>query len=297
MNAAGSLDDAELETLEAEVNAALATGREEDLPVLGYGEISLVLGWPAAEPRFACKRMPAFRSRAAFESYRRTVDAYVHALEGAGIAAAATEMRGVDRRGGSVVGYVVQPVLPAESLAPALLHRSAPDAGHPLVDAIVDAAAAAVSPRLGLDAQLSNWTWDGGRLTYIDVSTPMLWDEHGASLLDLDPLAQAYPAFLRPPLRHLVAPRILDGYRNLRGAYLDLTGNLLKERLAPWLPAFLAAANRHLGEPLSEREVHSYYRSDARLWAMLLRLRRLDRAWRLRTGREYPFLLPGPIER
>jgi hypothetical protein len=30
---------------------------------------------------------------------------------------------------------------------------------------------------------------------------------------------------------------------------------------------------------------------------MLLRLRRLDRAWRLRTGRTYPFLLPGPIER
>lgn len=105
------------------------------------------------------------------------------------------------------------------------------------------------------------------------------------------------PPRWRPPLRRFVAPRILDGYRDLRGVYMDLTGNLLKERLEPWLPAFLAAANRHLGDPLSEREVHRYYRSDARLWALLLKLRRLDRAWRLRTGRTYPFLLPGPIER
>ena len=50
-------------------------------------------------------------------------------------------------------------------------------------------------------------------------------------LLDLEPLAQAYPAILRPPLRRFVAPKILDGYRDLRSVYLDLCGNLLKERL------------------------------------------------------------------
>ena len=75
----------------------------------------------------------------------------------------------------------------------------------------------------------------------------------GRSRLDLDPLAQAYPATLRPPLRRFVAPGILDGYRDLRKVYLDLTGNLLKERLGDWLPAFLAAANRHLDEPLTDR--------------------------------------------
>jgi len=296
MSAGPTLGDADLKTLDALVDDALSAGREEELPVLGYGEISLVLGWPATTPRFACKRMPAFRSRAAFESYRRTIDDYVGELRATGVAVVATEMRGVEKPGGSVVGYVVQPILAAATLAPAILRRSDPAAGHPLVAAIVDAAAATVSPRLGLDAQLANWTWDDG-LTYIDVSTPMLWDAGGTSLLDLDPLAQAYPAVLRPPLRRVVAPRILDGYRDLRGVYLDLTGNLLKERLEPWLPAFLATVNRHLGEPLGERAVHRYYRSDARLWSMLLRLRRLDRAWRLRTGRTYPFLLPGPIER
>jgi hypothetical protein len=291
------LGDGELEALDALVDEALAAGREEELPVLGYGEISLVLGWPVEAPRFACKRMPAFDSRPAFDSYRRSIDDYVERLGAAGIAVAPTEMRGVEHADGSVVGYVVQPILPAATLAPAILHRADPADGHPLVIAIADAASAAVSPRLGLDAQLANWTWDGDRLTYIDVSTPLLWDERGASRLDLEPLAQAYPAILRPLLRRFIAPRILDGYRDLWGVYEDLTGNLIKERLEPWLPAFLAAVNRHLEEPLTERRVQGYYRSDARLWAMLLRLRRLDRAWRLRTGRTYPFLLPGPIER
>lgn len=292
-----NLGDDELRALDSLVDEALGSGREELLPTLGYGEISLVLGWPREAPRYACKRMPAFPSRAAFESYARTLGDYVAALEAAGMDVVPTEMRGVDQAAGSVVGYVVQPILAADTLAPPILHAADPGDGHPLVDAIVAAAAGTVSPRIGLDAQLSNWTWDDGRLTYLDVSTPMLWDEAGVSRLDLEPLAQAYPAILRPLLRRFVAPRILDGYRDLRGVYLDLCGNLLKERLDLWLGAFLAAIAPRLTQPLTAEDVHRYYRSDARLWAVLLRLRRLDRAWRLRTGRTYPFLLPGPIER
>lgn len=291
------LGDDELRALDSLVDEALKSGREKLLPTLGYGEISLVLGWPQEAPRYACKRMPAFPSRAAFESYARTLGDYVAALEAAGMDVVPTEMRGVDQAGGGVVGYVVQPILAADTLAPPILHAADPGDGHPLVEAIVAAAAGTVSPRIGLDAQLSNWTWDGGRLTYLDVSTPMLWDEAGVSRLDLEPLAQAYPAILRPLLRRFVAPRILDGYRDLRGVYLDLCGNLLKERLDLWLGAFLAAIAPRLTQPLTAEDVHRYYRSDARLWAVLLRLRRLDRAWRLRTGRTYPFLLPGPIER
>lgn len=291
------LGDDELRALDSLVDEALKSGREELLPTLGYGEISLVLGWPQEAPRYACKRMPAFPSQAAFESYARTLGDYVAALEAAGMDVVPTEMRGVDQAAGSVVGYVVQPILAADTLAPPILHAADPGDGHPLVEAIVAAAAGTVSPRIGLDAQLSNWTWDDGRLTYLDVSTPMLWDEAGVSRLDLEPLAQAYPAILRPLLRRFVAPRILDGYRDLRGVYLDLCGNLLKERLDLWLGAFLAAIAPRLTQPLTAEDVHRYYRSDARLWAVLLRLRRLDRAWRLRTGRTYPFLLPGPIER
>lgn len=297
MSTASALPEAELERLDAGVERALAAGAEGELPVLGYGEISLVLGWPEEEPLYACKRMPPFRSRERFDAYARTLDDYVAALASAGVEVVETAMRGVERRDGTVAGYVVQPVLAAEALAPAVLRRTEPSAGHELVDEIVDRTAAAVSERLGLDAQLANWAWVDGRLLYIDVSTPMIWDEAGASRLDLEPLALAYPAALRPVLLRLVAPRILDGYRDLRGVYLDLTGNLLKERLEPWLPRFLDRAAAHLPTPLTAADVRRYYRSDARLWAALLMLRRLDRRWRRLLGRPYPFLLPGRIER
>ena len=45
-------------------------------------------------------------------------------------------------------------------------------------------------------------------------------------------------------------------------------------------------------------EARAYYRSDARMWEVLLRLRRADRWWQAQVRhRPYPFLLPGRIER
>ena len=292
------LSDDDLRRLEDLVEAALSSGDERGLPVLGYGEISLVLSWPPGGGRFACKRLPPFRSRERLDAYRATLDDYLKALGAAGVRVVETEMRAVELHDGSVAGYVVQPMLPADHLATTTLRPADPEAGHPLIEAVASAAAAAVGPHLGLDAQLANWTWDDDELTYFDVSTPLIWSPEGDSQLDLDLLADAYPAILRWPLRRFVAPGILDTYRDLRKVYLDLAGNLLKERLEGWLPAFLDRFNPHLDEPLTEDEVRRHYRSDARLWAALLRIRRLDRAWRRRVRRRpYPFLLPGPIER
>ena len=292
------LPDEALRGLDHDVEAALGGGDESALPILGYGEISLVLAWPPEEPRFACKRLPVFATRSRFDAYGRTLDAYLDALRRAGIRVVETELRPVSRDDGTVAGYVVQPVLPAEDVATAILAREDPDTGHPLVAAVVGKVAAAVSPTVGLDAQLSNWTWDGSELDYLDVSTPLLWSDDGRPLLDLDLLTRAIPWALRRALRRLVVPGIVETYRDLRKVYLDLCGNLIKEGLDRWLPAFLEQVALRLDPPLTAAEVHRYYRSDARLWAMLLRIRRLDRAWQLRVRRRpYPFLLPGEIER
>ena len=295
---AAGLSGDDLRRLDDLVERALSSGDESGLPVLGYGEISLVLGWPPGDGRFACKRLPPFRSRERLDAYRETLDDYLVALGSAGVQVVETEMRAVERDDGSVAGYVVQPMLPADQLATAILRPADPKAGHPLIEAVASAVAATVGPRLGLDAQLANWTWGGDELTYFDVSTPLIWSPDGDSRLDLDLLAEAFPAVLRWPLRRFVAPGILDTYRDLRKVYLDLAANLVKERLEGWLPLFLDRFNARLDEPLTEDEVRRYYRSDSRLWAALLWIRRLDRAWRRRVRRRtYPFLLPGRIER
>ena len=293
-----ALQDSELQALDAAVDAALASGDESGLLVLGYGEISLVLGWPVEEPRFACKRLPLFPNRARFDHYRHTLLAYLDAIRAAGVRPVATDLRPVERGDGTVAGYALQPILPAPALAPNVLVRANPAAGHPLVDAVATTAARTVSPRLGLDAQLANWTWDRGELTYLDVTTPLLWDERGLPLLDVALLTHALPWVARGALTRFVVPGILDTYRDLRKVYLDLTGNLLKQRLDAWLPAFLAATEPHLDRPLTEAEVRRYYHSDARLWALLLRVRRLDRAWQRHVRRRaYPVLLPKRIAR
>ena len=293
-----NLADEELAELDRRVEEALRSGEESQLPVLGYGEISLVLGWPAEVPAFACKRLPVFPDRSRFDAYRATLADYLEALSRAGVEVVDTELRAVEQPGGAVAGYVVQPMLPPGQLAPAILADSDPSVGHPLVAAIADTAAATVSPTLGIDSQLANWTWDGEGLTYIDVSTPMIWGADGKPRLDLELMTRAIPWALRGAIRRFVAPGIIDTYRDLHKVYLDLCGNLIKERLDAWLPAFLEHANRHLEEPLTAEEVRRYYRSDRRLWAALLAVRRLDRGWQRRVRRRpYPFLLPRQIER
>jgi uncharacterized protein DUF6206 len=293
-----ALPDAELRELEELVEQALEAGHEAQLVVLGYGEISLVLAWPPRNPRFACKRLPPFSDRARFERYRRTFADYLEALHAGGADPVPSSFRGVERPDGTVVGYAVQPVQPASSLAPTVLAEANVADGHPLVGAVVDTAARVVGPRVGIDAQLSNWTWSSGRLGYLDVTTPMLWSASGTPLLDVELLARPLPWLLRDPVRRFLAPRILDGYRNLRGVYSDLCGNLIKQGLELWLPEFLEHVNRHLESPMTIDEVRSYYRSDARLWGALLRVRQADRAWQRNVRRRpYPFLLPREIKR
>ncbi len=294
----GHLSDAALRELDELVADALERRDEAALPTLGHGEISLVLSWPLEGPAFACKRLPSFPSPQRFDAYGRVLDDYLSALREAGVGVVETELRAVPLPRGEVAGYVVQPILATDRLAPHLLDGADPRAGHPLVDAVVDSAARTVGPRLGLDAQLANWVWDDDELTYIDVSTPLIWDAQDRPRLDLDLIAEPFPWVLRAPLKRFVAPGILDTYRDLRKVYLDLCGNLLKERLEAWLPGFVERANARLAEPLTVAEVRAYYRRDSRLWEALLRIRRLDRAWQQRVRRRtYPFLLPGGTRR
>jgi hypothetical protein len=295
---ASQISEDELRQLDAEVKSALDHGDESRLLVLGGGEISLVLGWPPADPAFACKRLPIFPTRARFDAYQQTLLDYLDALRERGVDVVETELIPIACEDSTIAGYAVQPVLPAETLAPAVLADRDPAAGHPLVNAIVEKAFETIGPRLGIDAQLSNWTWEKGRLRYLDVTTPMIWAADGSPRLDLDLLVRSLPAIARWPVRRCLAPSILDGYRHRRGVANDLLGNLIKERLGAWLPAFLEPVNRSLDPPISEQEVRRYYRSDARLWGWLLRIRRLDRAWQWHVRRRpYPFLLPHRVAR
>ena len=287
-----------LPAVEAAVREALDSGREDHLRVLGHGEISLVVGWPTDAPVVACKRLPVFSSTAAAERYAGVFSRYVARLEQRGLQVVPSTLHflgpGAD---GRLVGYVVQPVLPAPSLGPEILRASAPDPDHPLLAAVVAGVLGTVDARTGLDAQISNWALLDDTAHYLDVTTPILYDDDGLEPV-VEVLIASYPWVLRPPLRRFAAPPIAAAYCDPRTVLLDLAANLHKERLTEWIPAVLEAANRELAVPLTTDEVDRYYRSNARLWEVMLRLRRADRWWQRRVRRRaYPFLLPGSTRR
>ncbi|MCZ7536956.1 MAG: DUF6206 family protein [Acidimicrobiia bacterium] len=289
---------ADLRVLEAEVQRALDTLDESGLAVLGYGEISLVLGWPREAPEYACKRLPIFEDRASLDRYGEVVGRYVAGLRAAGVKVVDSELYDVPRPDGRIAAYLVQPVLPKDRLGPAQLRAADPADGHPLVEAIFDHVVAIASPRLALDEQLANWAWIDGEAVQIDVTTPFMRDESGADELDFGLFTSALPWLMRWPVKRFVVRDAVSVFHEARSAIVDFLGNLNKEGLSAWLPYAIEEANKRVAPEITRKEVDKTYASDARLWATMVSLRKADRVWQRRVRRrQYPFLLPPKINR
>lgn len=285
--------------LERAVEHALASGDESALHVLGYGEITSVLAWPDADGPWACKRLPVFDSPVRLDAYRARFSEYVAALADRGVTVHDSRIEVVATDAGTVA-YIVQPTLAPSALGPAALRGASEADGRKLLGAVIDRIGSVVSPVVGLDAQLSNWGLAGHELVYFDISTPMLRDDRGHDLLDTELFLSSLPPFLRPIVQRFLLRSILDQFFDPRTTALDLAANLYKERLGEWVPATFELANERLqiDRPLTVDEAKRYYRRDMRVWGMLQKMRRLDRAWQQRVRRRpYRFLLPGRINR
>jgi hypothetical protein len=292
------MDDASLHRLEASVSAALRSGTTSALPVIGSGEISVVLGYPGGEhPEWVCKRLPPFTDRARADRYAATIDGYVAELAARGVDVVPTSVRRLHRDDGTTVLYCVQPALPPGDLAVAVA-RADPARAATVIEQIVELILTTVDTAVGLDAQLSNWVVGGDAVSYFDVTTPLMRGTDGRSALDTGVLVASLPWLVRGPAHRWVVPGILARYHDPRTVVLDLAANLLKERLDHLVPVVLACAAPRVDPVLTEEEVRRDYRSDARTWAALQYVRRADRAWQRHVRRRpYPFLLPARIER
>ncbi len=289
---------ADLDRLEAAFQEAFATGGHGGLDVVGYGEISCVVAWPTPGGLAVCKRLPPFSSETRLDAYGALFHDYVAQLEHAGVRVLPTTLQTVDGEGAARVAYLVQPALPEGELMPAVLASASEEEAVGFLIGMAGAAAQAICATVGFDAQVSNWALRDGELFYFDLTTPMLRAADGRDLLDTGLFVASLPWPARWPVQRFLARSILDEYFDRRTSLLNLLANLIKERLRALLPAALDVVNRHVAPPITPREVERYYRSDARLWTVLQRLRRLDRSWQLRVRRRpYPFLLPGRIVR
>lgn len=279
--------------LDTQVRYALATGDQAGLEVLGYGEISLVVALETEAGRFACKRLPRFDDDASLARYTVVLGDYLAALGEAGIEAVPSELVRVP--GPEVIAYCVQPALDPASLGPVI---AGGDGADDFLGEVVETTVGAVGDRLGVDAQISNWARVDSRLVYLDVTTPLLRDATGAERADLGLFLASLPWALRGPVRRFLLDDILRTYYDPRRTLLDLTANLSKERLDSAVPSTLDVVNAVVDPPVTADEVRAYYARDARMWALLQRLRRVDRGWQRHVRRRtYPFLLPPDIDR
>lgn len=287
-----------LDELEARVDHALTSGDENALEVLGYGEISCVLAWHDSAGPFAAKRLPLFKTEADLEAYREAFNAYIGALGEAGVRVIPSRLETILSADGRIAVWCLQPLLDPASLAPSWLKSAGADGARRLFERITEAIITAVSPRLGLDGQLSNWAVVDDDVLYFDVTTPMMRDDHGREALDTDLFLASLPWALRGLVRRFMLHSILDKYYSRRGVLLDLLGNLIKEGVADTMAIGLEVVSAAVEPAVDAREVRRYYQEDAAMWALLQRLRRIDRFWQRHVRRrQYPFLLPGKVER
>ncbi len=284
-----------LAALEELAAAAIRAGDTSELDIIGYGEISTVLRLRTGEGEFAAKRLPPFPSEA-LADYASVFDRYLETLRDLGTTPVESSLESFDVGGDKTV-YCIQPL--QTSLLVDSLHEVSDDKMSDYATRLTEMISRTVSDRVGLDAQISNWAIDANdEFLYLDVTTPLIRDSAGNELLDTDLFIASLPAALRPVVRRFLLDEILSHYYDTRAVLLDLIGNLEKERLSRAVPAFLEAANRVVEPPITQDEVFKYYRSDARMWELLQRLRQMDRWWqRSVRRRDYAFILPGKVER
>ncbi|CAB4725495.1 unannotated protein [freshwater metagenome] len=289
---------ADLNQLDQEIERALITGNEDDLPILGYGEINPVLRWSSSEGFLAVKRLPIFDTNERLFRYQSQFDEFISALRASQINVIESKLIVVNRDDGRFAAYCIQPALLSQALLPEVIRLSDDNKRREIFTALSKIIVAAISDQVGLDAQISNWGLGESGLVYLDVTTPMLRDESGNDRLDTDLFVASFPAVTRPMIRTFLLKRILNPYFSRRASVLDLIGNLYKENLEAAIPLAIETFNHQLTLNITSNEVKNYYRHDARFWGFGQWTRRLDRYWQRHIRRRpYPFLLPGRVPR
>ena len=282
----------DLHVVEAAIAGAIRGGGINSLRLLGHGEISIVLAWPQAKPTVALKRVPPFRNAVEAQRYVDVCHGFFDTLRGADVAIWPTELFTLIRPDGKAVVYHHQPIADTSLLGSNVLRNAPPADSHPLLEAIVDAAARVCGPTVGFDVQLANWLWDGITATQLDFTSPFTLKASRKDITyDAHAFLQEYPLALRPYLKRELTS-IIQRYTTPEGALADMVSNMLKEGLDVWVDPAIATINQRLGTTLHRETAQRMLDEDRKFMPMVLKLKKSQRWWLHHTGRRYEALLP-----
>jgi hypothetical protein len=293
--------------------------------VLGYGEISTVFEIRAKGLEgYAFKRLPIFKDEGEIAPYLASYEEYNRLLkEELGLSMPAHGHAEFVSSSGRPVFYIIQEQLPSSSIGNKIIHSIPDDEVPALVRLILgelkkvwDFNRGSEDLEVAIDGQISNWSIEafdagsphvgaGTRFLYMDTSTP-LYRVDGTEQLDPELFLRSAPSFLVWIIRLLFLEDVMTRYYDFRQVTIDLIANFYKEQKAELIPVLVETANDFFGEeaayldiePITEKDVASYYREDRMIWSLYLSMRKLDRFLHTRLlRREYPYILPGKIKR
>ncbi|OQY53285.1 MAG: hypothetical protein B6230_00665 [Desulfobacteraceae bacterium 4572_89] len=281
--------------------------------ILGYGEISSIFRMEKYND-IAFKRLPVFPDRESAESYRNQYFEYTGHLEKAGINLPEDDIFITHVPGRPYILYVAQQLFSPDSFCSRQISIFSEAQIVEMLEKVIDAIKrvqvynekSMPGIEIAVDAQLSNWTWpveNGKRKLYlIDTSTPF-YRIQGHEQLDVKLLLKSMPFIIRLFISLINLDEVVARYYDLRIVFIDIIGNLIKEQSSDLIPLFIDIVNKTLEEdfkiePVSKKEVESYYQNDKRIWMAFSTLRRVDRFMTGKIlGKRYEFLLPGKVKR
>jgi hypothetical protein len=262
-----ALSDEELAALDVSVGEC-RRGDNHGVKIIGRGRISIVIEWHG---NVVVKPLPLFSSRTALDDYSSLLEEQSKTLAAGSVGVLPTRLQACEKENGAWAAYLIQPRVPTEHLLAQFL-RSLPDAEA--VDILVVLAShlkRVVSPRFGLDGDISNWCVDtNGQLLLLDNSTPLVRDHAGRGLLDFNLFLGSMPRALRLPLRRFVVPRVVARFFDPRRLFVDILSGFYSEDLSHLLPQVISRWNSLVEREISEKEVLRYKRRNERLWRALV---------------------------
>ncbi|MEM9521400.1 MAG: DUF6206 family protein [Actinomycetota bacterium] len=286
------ISDQELLALEATIQVAQRRRSLEGLKVLGFGEVSIAVGWPVEQPRFVAKRLIPVDDAAELDEPLAAIDEFVAGVRSNGGNALPHATRRIQRDDGRHVGYVVQPLVPADELAEKVLERETPEAGHPLLVAVRDFVMATTDDHLIMDAQVPNFAWRDDEVWLLDITSPASFDANDKLVYPNLPLAnQLVPALLRPALGK-ASTDIYKLYRYPHGALTQVAVFLHRVHADAWVEPAIATFNEVLDEPIDPAVVAARWERNVKDFPRVKKLLMIQRAWQENVRRRpYEYLI------
>lgn len=271
-----------LREADAALDRAIAARDASDLHVLGFGEVSVALGWPTADPEYVLKRALVYESRESCEQHFDTIEKYIETIRAGGADVIATRLHILDRPDGRASGWVVQPLVPNELLVTTILKSEEPRADHPVVLGHREVATRDCTPTYAVDLQISNFAFDGERYTLLDITSPVSWDADGNFTGPIpEEFVRMSPAPIRPVFRKEYA-KAANGFRSRRGALQAALVWLHRSDLGNWADAFAEAFNDVLGdddEPVDVDAARTEFERFEKVIPTVKKASRLQRWW------------------